>query len=105
MNRLKDYIKSKEFDYTKSISIDDIHDILLHTNQGVYIEWLTSCAWEWEMNLYLDYYDSSIDAIVLITDMKYSYGFDDDDDLYDFIIKLLEKVREYKEKLLVLKKE
>lgn len=104
MNELKKYIKAQWFDYKKPISIDTIHKILVDTNQDCYIEWLTSSAGEWDMGLYLDYYDTSIDAIVLITEMKYSYGFDNDNDLYEFMKWLIKKVEDYKKKLSLLKK-
>ena len=107
--KLLEIIKEMEFDYSKKIDAVDVHELILNWRHkgwcdiDFYIEWLTSSAWEWDMSLYLGYYDESIHHIVLIWWVDFYMSFDDENDIADFIEDCYQAVKATKEKLLVLK--
>lgn len=99
-----EFIKEHKYDYSKPIPVEDVSDILNDMWYDFYIEALVSNCWDWETTLYLDYYDSTIDAVLCILDMEYQYYLEDEEDFADLILNLKDIVNKRREKLLVLKK-
>lgn len=97
------FIKDHKYDYSKPIPVEDIADILNDMQYDFYIEALVSSCWDWETNLYLDYYDSNIDAVLCILEMEYQYYLEDEEDFADLILNLKDIVNKRREKLLFLK--
>lgn len=112
-NKIKDddresilgFVKEHKYDYSKPIPVEDVADILNDMQYDFYIEGLTSSCWDWDMTLYLDYYDSNIDAVLCILEMEYLYAIEDEEDFVDLILDLKSIVNSRREKFLVLKKE
>ena len=104
-NSIIKYIEGLNLDYSKPIPVECISGIMNYRWWDFYIEWLTSNCWDWEMNLYLDYYDSNANAVICIDEMEWSYVLEGPEDIYDLIISCAERVRCYRDKLLILKKE
>ena len=107
--KLLEIIKQEDFDYSKKIDAWKIQSIILNWRNGwwcdtdFYIEWLTSDAWEWEMHLYLSYYDESIHHIILVWWVDFYMSFDDENDVADFVEDCYNWVKAMQEKFLVLK--
>lgn len=107
--KLLEVIKQEDFDYTKKIDARKIHSIIIdRRNAGwcdtdFYIEWLTSDAGEWDMYLYLSYYDESIHHIVLVWWVDFYMSFDDENDIADFIENCYQGVKAMQEKFLIFK--
>lgn len=95
-------IKEREFDFNKSIPVEKIGHILNECWFDFYLEWLTSSCWDGEMTIYLDYYDSNVDAVILIDDMEWSYIFESEEDMVDYILSLEKLVEKYRQKFLSL---
>lgn len=111
MNREKllEVIKEQDFDYSIRVDAHDLHECILEW-RGIgwcdidfYIEWLVSWAGEWETNLYTSYYDTTIHQIILVDEVNWSYKFEDDSDVADFIEDCYWGIYNVKEKLLTLK--
>lgn len=97
------FVKEHQYDYSKPIPVEDVADILNDMQYDFYIEGLTSSCWDWDMTLYLDYYDSNIDAVLCILEMEYQYYIEDEEDFVDLILNLKSIVNSRREKLLFLK--
>lgn len=97
------FVKEHQYDYSKPIPVEDVADILNDMQYDFYIEGLTSSCWDWDMTLYLDYYDSNIDAVLCILEMEYQYYIENEEDFVDLILNLKSIVNKRREKLLFLK--
>lgn len=97
------FVKEHQYDYSKPIPVEDVADILNDMWYDFYIEGLTSSCWDWDMTLYLDYYDSNIDAVLCILEMEYQYYIENEEDFVDLILNLKSIVNKRREKLLFLK--
>lgn len=98
------FVKGHQYDYSKPIPVEDVADILNDMQYDFYIEGLTSSCWDWDMTLYLNYYDSNIDAVLCVLEMEYQYSIEDEEDFVDLILDLKSIVNSKREKLLALKK-
>ena len=98
------FVKEHQYDYSKPIPVEDVADILNDMWYDFYIEALVTNCWDGETTLYLDYYDSSIDAVICILEMEYQYHLENEEDFVDLILNLKDIVNKRKEKLLALKK-
>lgn len=98
------FVKEHQYDYSKPIPAEDVADILNDMWYDFYIEGLTASCWDWDMTLYLDYYDSTLDAVLCILEIEHQYYLKDEEEFVDLILNLKSIVNKTKEKLLVLKK-
>ena len=111
--KLLEVIKEKKLDYSKSIPIYKVYNIMSDYNDvaddclDFYLEWLTTWAWEWDETCYLDYYDENARAIILIEEVERTlnryHEITNEEDLADLIISWGELVEQYRQKFLVLK--
>ena len=69
-----------------------------------YIEELTAQAGEGEWFPYLDYYDDTINQVVLARPLEWQERFEDEEDLADFIIWMDLRVKEVQRKIKVMSK-
>lgn len=97
------FVKKHQYNYSKPIPVEDVANILNDVWYDFYIEALVSNCWDGEATLYLDYYDSTIDAVVCILEMEYQYHLKDEEDFVDLILNLKDIVNKKKENLLALK--
>lgn len=77
------FIKDHKYDYSKPIPVEMLADLLYEMQAVKGFQNLRFC----------------------IDGMEGSYKFENEEEMYEFIIELAEKVRLYREKFLVLKKE
>ena len=107
-NKLLEIIKWEELDFSEEIrwtTITDIIDETTNWNRDWYIEWLTSYAWEGTMDLYLSYFDSDLNAIILIDSLEDWIYFKDEQELCDYILWLDVVYKNFKQKILDFYKE
>lgn len=71
---------------TNSIFHQDISHII--SRWDFYIEELTAAAWDWESYLYLDYYDNSLNKIILVDEIKTIPEFKSRDELVSYVLEL-----------------
>ena len=93
------FIKEHKYDYSRPIPVRDVADILNDMQYDFYIEGLAGSCWDRDMTLYLDYYDSNLDAVLCILEMEYQYNLEDDEDFVDLILNLKDIVNKKKEKV------
>ena len=98
-----EFVKEHQYDYSKPIPVEDVADILNDMQYDFYIEGLTASCWDWDMTLYLDYYDPTLDAVLCILEMEYQYYLEDENDFVDLILNLKDIVDKKKEKVLAIR--
>lgn len=106
--KLFNVILNQDFHYPTRISQTKIVDIIEKATEGdmdFYIEQLVSYAWEGEWDLYLSYYDTTLEAIVLINSLEDDIMFDSDEEVRDYILWLEIVYNNFKNKVLNLNKE
>lgn len=85
-------IKEQNINYNNPIRIDTIERIISQArdNRDFYIEQLISVAGNWEASYYLTYYDTNINSIIMVEEVRAFYeserhGLYNDEDLANFI--------------------
>lgn len=96
------FVKEHQYDYSKPIPVEDVADILNDMWYDFYIEGLAVSCWDWDMTLYLDYYDPNLDAVLCILEMEYQYHLENEEDFVDLILNLKDIVNKKKEKVLAI---
>lgn len=103
--KLLTIVQDQKIDYSQDIDITQIADILLqYWYVWFYIEELRSEAGEWSAYMYLDYYDETLNHIVLVEEIYYQLNPEYDNihgnlDVVDYILLLEKKVLNLSDKI------